>query len=112
MPEGPREGAKMGHMAQSVCARMLASEGRIKVHNSNGTICAVFEECVYMTCANGKDRITDLGCGKVEVVNKYTTNTGADESQTPAVTCFCRGCVHWVKLTQQSWKTLNATPQG
>jgi len=105
----------MGHMAQSVCAGMLAAEGRIKTHNSNGTICAVFGQCVYLTCASGKDRIHNLGCGKFKVINKYTTNTGADEDDkaTP-VTCFRRDCVHWVLLTEKDWSALDdtSTPKG
>jgi hypothetical protein len=105
----------MGHMAQSVCAGMLAAEGKIKVHNSNGTICAVWGQCVYLTCANSKDRIPNLGCGVFKVINKYTTNTcaGEGDKETP-VTCFRRDCVHWVMLTEKDWGALNEkfTPQG
>ena len=74
LPHGPYEDGKMGHMAMSLCAGTLATEGKIKKHNSNGTICAVLGESVYMTCANRKDRITGLGCGKFPVVNKHSTN--------------------------------------
>lgn len=95
----------MGHMAKSLCAELLVSEGKIKSHNSNGTFCAVLEECVYVTCTNKKDRITGLGCGKVEVVNMHTTHDG-----TAPVTCFRRDCVHWVKLTKEAWDTLTNPP--
>ena len=87
----------MGHMARSLCAGMLA-EGKIKKHNSNGTIVAVHDEFVYLTCANGKDRILGLS-DKVEVVNKYTTNAGLGDTERP-VTCFRKNCVHWVRLSK------------
>ena len=107
LPEGPKEDAVMGHMAQSVCAAALAKAGKIKVHNSNGTICAVSGECVYMTCANSKDRITGLGCGIFEVVNKYTASSA---------TTFRRDCIHWVAVTEGRWTMLvnvdESTPHG
>ncbi len=97
----------MGHMAQSVCAEALVRAGEIKMHNSNGTICAVFGERVYMTCANSKDRITGLGCGVFEVVNKHTTSYA---------TTFRRDCIHWVAVTEGSWTaSINpreSTPHG
>ena len=94
----------MGHMAKGLCAKMLAAEGQIKTHNSNGTICAVLGENVYMTCASGKDNITGLGQGKFEVVNKYTQAdiTEGGDKQMP-VTCFRKGCMHWVLLTKETW---------
>jgi len=96
----------MGHMARSLCAGMLATEGRLKNHNSNGTICAVLNECVYMTCANSKDRITGLGCGKFAVVNKFTANMEVDGRE-QSTTDFRKGCVHWVLVTREAWDALN-----
>lgn len=96
-------------MAKSLCAEVLASEGRVKTHNSNGTFCAVRGQCVYMTCCNGKDRITGLGCGRFEVVNRYTTNKEDGALEMP-VTCFRRDSMHWVCVTESAWKTLTASP--
>jgi hypothetical protein len=81
---------------------MLAAEGKIKTHKSNGTFCAILGQCVYMTCCNSKDRITGMGCGSFEVVNKYTTNTEDDALEMP-VTCYHKGCIHWVRVTEKSW---------
>lgn len=87
---------------------MLAVDGQIKTHNSNGTICAVLGEDVYITCANGKDRITGLGCGKFEVVNKFTKPVNTEgEDRGISVTCFRKDCVHWLLLTKKNWDALN-----
>jgi hypothetical protein len=92
----------MGHMAKSLCAEALVSQGRIKVHNSNGTFCAVLDGCVYMSCANSKDRITGEGCGKFKIVNKYSdiAEVLAASQSTP---CFRDKCVHWVLITKEAW---------
>ena len=102
----------MGHMAMSLCAGTLATEGKIKKHNSNGTICAVLGESVYMTCANRKDRITGLGCGKFPVVNKHSTNP---EGEGDPITEFRKSCVHWVLVTEKNWNEafdIPSSPQG
>ena len=107
----------MGHMAKSVCAKALAIGGELKTHNSNGTICAVLGERVYMTCANGKDRINELGCGKFEVVNKYTAITSGDCQGKSVTNCFGtnsvtryrKDCVHWVLLTKEMWDSFTGT---
>ena len=69
------------------------------MHNSNGTYCAVLDQCVYITCASAKDKITDEGCGIFKVVNKYTN----DRDEPIADTCYRAKCVHWVMLTKESW---------
>lgn len=94
----------MGHMAKGLCALYLVTNGQIKTHNSNGTICAVLGEYVYMTCANSKDKITGEGRGKFGLVNKYTkaVSTEVDDKEGP-VTCFRKGCLHWVLLTKETW---------
>ncbi len=89
----------MGHLARCLCARALVSEGRIKTHNSNGTYCAVMDQCVYITCASSKDKITDEGCGTFKVVHKYTNDMEPDG----VATGFCPKCVHWVMLTKEAW---------
>ena len=89
-------------MERSVCAHALASEGSIKTHSSNGTYCAVMDQCVYLTCAHPNDRITNKGCGKFKVVNKHTIDARPEEVSTG----YSLGCVHWVMLTKESWESL------
>lgn len=100
----------MGHMAMSLCAGTLATEGRIKKHNSNGTICAVVGGYVYMTCANQKDKITGVGCGKFPVVNKHSTISGDDGDLDTPITTFTKGCVHWVFVSEKNWNSVFGSP--
>lgn len=104
----------MGHMARSLCAGTLATEGKIKKHNSNGTICAVLGDCVYMTCANQKDRITGLGCGKFPVVNKHSISPmeEKEDDPEPPITMFRKSCIHWVMVTEKNWKAVFDTARG
>jgi hypothetical protein len=110
LPDEPSKIALMGHMEKSLCAKMLAEGGMLKIHNSNGTICAVVRDDVYITCASGKDRIIGLGCGKFDVVNKYTKTViteGDDKEIAVNDTCFRKDCVHWVLLTEKHWAALH-----
>ena len=91
---------------KSVCAFGL-TRGELSTHNSNGTFIAVDKggKVVYLACINKKDRITKDCIEGIQIVNNQSLHCAADDPE--SVTCtFCPGHVHWVRLTEDNFKSL------
>jgi hypothetical protein len=95
-------GAKVFRAGNSVCAMELAENGKIKYHNSNGTMIAVHEGAMYLACLKSSDRIKKQKPG-VKLINKYSKK-GEDGEYTFT---YYASCITWVRLTKELFEELS-----
>jgi hypothetical protein len=95
-----RHKATVVRVSKFLCAKELAM-GRVKYHNSNGTMAAVCEGGLYLACIHKKDRITEHIPG-VRVVNKHSEKNAAGGYT------FAQDmrCTTWVGVSKEDFNSL------
>jgi hypothetical protein len=95
-----RQKATVVRVSKFLCAKELAM-GRVKYHNSNGTMAAVCEGVLYLACIHKKDRIAEHIPG-VRVVNKHSVKDAAGGYT------FAQDirCTTWVGVSKEDFNSL------
>ena len=92
------------HVFPTFCVKTLAEEGRLRVHDRNGTFVAFHGDMVFMTGINKDYKISRIKEG-YKVVNKVSKVSDGCVSVEPVKQISTR-FIHWLMLTKEDLNQL------